>query len=148
MNKLAKEYSLKYKFSTIAAEQMKDSQDLYNFCHQIFNQDTVFLFEEIFAVYLDASNHVKGFMRIGEGGMNNVVCDPKKVFMGALACAASSVAITHNHPSGDPRPSEEDRKLTKKLVTASKLLDMCFDDHVICGQGRYYSFRDHFELCE
>lgn len=148
MNKLVKEYSLKCKFSTIAAEQIKESQDLYNFCHQIFNQDTIFLFEEIFAVYLDASNHVKGFMKIGEGGINSVECDPKKVFIGALACAASSVAITHNHPSGDPSPSAEDRILTKKLVTASKLLDMCFVDHVICGQGRYYSFRDHFELCE
>lgn len=146
MNKFAKQYSLKYKFSTIAAEEMKNSKDLFDFCQQLFTDDTRFLFEEMFAVYLDASNHVKGYMKIGEGGMNSLVCDPKKIFMGALACAASGIALTHNHPSGNPRPSQEDRKLTKKMVEASKLLDMVFVDHVICGLNCYHSFRDYGEL--
>lgn len=146
MEKFVKQYSLKYKFSTIAAEELKDSKCLFDFCQQLFNEDTRYLFEEIFAVYLNASNHVKGFMKIGEGGMNNVVCDPKKVFMGALACAATSIGICHNHPSGNPRPSQDDRNLTKKLVAAAKLLDIVFVDHIICGRNCYYSFRDHGEL--
>ena len=52
----------------------------------------------------------------------------------------------HNHPSGNPRPSEEDRQLTKKLVAAGKLLDINVIDHIIIGNERYYSFRDHGEM--
>jgi DNA repair protein RadC len=63
-----------------------------------------------------------------------------------LKCLASAIIVTHNHPSGNPRPSEDDRKLTKKLSEAAKMLDIAFIDHIIVGLGRYHSFRDYGEL--
>jgi len=59
---------------------------------------------------------------------------------------ATAIVLSHNHPSGNPSPSEEDRQLTKKLLAACKLMDICFVDHIVMCAGRYYSFRDNGEM--
>ena len=83
---------------------------------------------------------------VSNGGTTNVIADPKVIFKNALALNATCIVLGHNHPSGNPRPSEEDRQLTKKLVAAGKLLDINVIDHIIIGNERYYSFRDHGEM--
>lgn len=68
------------------------------------------------------------------------------MFEGALLSSAASVILLHNHPSGDPDPSAEDREVTRKLVEAERLLGVPVLDHVIVGDGAFYSFRERRAL--
>ena len=97
-------------------------------------------------MYLNQSNHPLKVECVSKGGTTNVIADPKIIFKNALNLGATCIVLGHNHPSGNPRPSEEDRLLTKKLFGAGKLLDISVTDHIIIGNERYYSFRDHGEL--
>jgi len=102
--------------------------------------------EHFLVMYLNQSNHALKVECISNGGTTNVIADPKVIFKNALTLNATCIVLGHNHPSGNPRPSEEDRLLTKKLVAAGKLLDINVIDHIIIGNVRYYSFRDHGEM--
>lgn len=99
-------------------------------------------YEEFWIVLLDRSTHIKKIARISEGGVDSTVADPKKIFKVALDFNASSIILSHNHPSGNIKPSMNDIKLTKKLVEAGKLLDIQILDHIIVGDENYYSFAD------
>ena len=102
--------------------------------------------EHFLVMYLNQSNHVLKIECISNGGTTHVIADPKIVFKKALDLNATCIVLGHNHPSGNPRPSEDDRQLTKKLVSAGKLLDIAVVDHIIIGNERYYSFRDHGDM--
>ena len=102
--------------------------------------------EHFLVLYLNQSNHALKVECISNGGTTNVIADPKLIFKNALTLGATAIILGHNHPSGNPRPSEDDRQLTKKLVAAGKLLDISVIDHIIIGNERYYSFRDHGEM--
>lgn len=102
--------------------------------------------EHFLVMYLNQSNHALKVECLSNGGTTNVIADPKLIFKNALNLGATCLVLGHNHPSGNPRPSEDDRQLTKKLVAASKLLDITVIDHIIIGNERYYSFRDHGEM--
>ena len=102
--------------------------------------------EHFLVLYLNQSNHALKVECVSNGGTTNVIADPKLIFKNALSLNATAIILGHNHPSGNPRPSEDDRQLTKKLVAAGKLLDIAVMDHVIIGNERYYSFRDHGEM--
>ncbi|HET7631984.1 MAG TPA: JAB domain-containing protein, partial [Gemmatimonadaceae bacterium] len=67
---------------------------------------------------------------------------PREVFREAIAERAAAVILVHNHPSGDPTPSVEDRTITEQLVAAGQVLDIPVHDHVIIGRGRYTSFAE------
>jgi DNA repair protein RadC len=67
---------------------------------------------------------------------------PREVFAPAILLGAVAIVVAHNHPSGDPTPSAEDRSITAQLVSAGKLLDIPIHDHIIVGNGRYTSFAD------
>ena len=102
--------------------------------------------EHFLVLYLNQSNHALKVECISNGGTTTVIADPKLIFKNALNINATAIILGHNHPSGNPRPSEDDRQLTKKLIAAGKLLDISVIDHIIIGNERYYSFRDHGEM--
>ena len=102
--------------------------------------------EHFLVLYLNQSNHALKVECISNGGTTNVIADPKLIFKNALNLGSTAIILGHNHPSGNPRPSEDDRQLTKKLIAAGKLLDISVIDHIIIGNERYYSFRDHGEM--
>lgn len=141
-----KEYTLKSKPTLREAKQIKDSRTAYEELLAAYDQDTTTIYETAIVLYLNQDNRLKGFMRLSDGGMTNVIVDPRLVMMGALGCMATSIILSHNHPSGNPRPSQDDRLLTKKLMAACKLMDIVLQDHIIIGAGRYYSFRDNGEM--
>lgn len=146
MKNLVKEYTLKYKPTTREAKEIKDSKDAYEELRAAYNPDTLGLYESAYVLFLNSSNRLKGFMKLSEGGMTHVIVDPRVIMMGALGSLATAIVLSHNHPSGNPRPSEDDRLLTKKIMAACKLMDISFVDHIIIGADRYYSFREHGEL--
>lgn len=102
--------------------------------------------EHFFVMYLNQNNKVLKAECVSKGGVTHAIADPKVIFKNAINIGATALILSHNHPSGSPTPSEEDRLLTKKLTAAGKLLDINIVDHIIIGKERYYSFLDHGEM--
>lgn len=102
--------------------------------------------EHFFIMYLNQNNKVLKAECVSKGGVTHAIADPKVIFKNAINVGATALILSHNHPSGNPTPSEDDRLLTKKLTAAGKLLDINIVDHIIIGKERYYSFLDHGEM--
>ncbi|MCL4130530.1 UNVERIFIED_CONTAM: hypothetical protein GTU68_036670 [Idotea baltica] len=98
--------------------------------------------EEFWILLLSQRNTVLAQERISQGGMSATVVDPKLIFSHALRHQASAIILFHNHPSGLCNPSQEDIRLTEKLVNAGKVMSIRVNDHIIVGDDDYYSFRD------
>lgn len=98
--------------------------------------------EEFWVLYLNRANEVIGKENVSKGGISGTIVDPKVVFKAAVQFPASAIVLGHNHPSGQLKPSEADRQLTKKLKEAGNALDIPVLDHLIIGDGNYYSFAD------
>jgi DNA repair protein RadC len=96
--------------------------------------------EEFHLLALDSQSRVLRPVLISRGTLNGALVHPREVFRAAIAEAAAGIIVVHNHPSGDPTPSADDRAITRQLVEAGKMLDMPVYDHVIVGAGRYVSF--------
>lgn len=96
--------------------------------------------EHFFVFYLSAKRALVGFETVAVGGMSGVEVHPREVFRGAILAGAFSVIIAHNHPSGNPRPSDDDRRLTRRPFEAGEFLGIPVYGHVIAGEGRTYSF--------
>ena len=102
--------------------------------------------EHFFIMYLNQNNKVLKAECVSKGGVTHAIADPKVIFKNAINVGATALILSHNHPSGNPTPSEDDRLLTKKLTAAGKLLDINIVDHIIIGKERYHSFLDHGEM--
>ena len=99
--------------------------------------------EEFWIIALDRGNRLLDRCHVSRGGMHGTVADPKIIFKEALDRRASSILLCHNHPSGQLRPSEEDIRLTRKLVEGGRMLDILVQDHLIVTDQGYYSFADN-----
>jgi DNA repair protein RadC len=93
-------------------------------------------------VLLDAKHAIMRDSTVSKGSLTLSVVHPREVFTLAVRESAAAVIFVHNHPSGDPQPSAEDRALTSRLVEAGTLLGIPVLDHLIIGDGRYVSFAD------
>lgn len=98
--------------------------------------------ERFLVLCLNARNELLREVVISVGSLNASIVHPREVFRPALATAAAALVIAHNHPSGDPTPSREDREVTKVLQKAGRLLEVPLHDHIIIGADSYFSFRD------
>lgn len=99
---------------------------------------------EVFRVlYLSTKHRVIAAETVSVGTLNASLAHPREVFKGAVRRAAAAVIVTHNHPSGDPTPSQEDRDLTQRLYDAGKVLGIELLDHIVVGGGGAWSFREH-----
>lgn len=98
--------------------------------------------EEFWLLLLNRANEVIRPLQVSQGGVSGTVADPKIIFKFALEYLASSIILVHNHPSGNLKPSEADKDLTRRLVSAGKLLEIPILDHLIFTDGGYLSFAD------
>lgn len=96
--------------------------------------------EFVIAAYLDQKNRLIDEDQISEGTLTEALVHPREVFSPAIRERAAALALVHNHPSGDPAPSQADIALTKRLNAVAKLVGIRLLDHVIIGDGRYFSF--------
>src|SRR5262249_3037189 len=102
---------------------------------------------EIFKlVLLDAKHAIVRDATVSEGSLTLSFVHPREVFTMAVRESAAAVIFLHNHPSGDPTPSQEDRVLTARLVSAGEVLGIRVLDHLVVGDGRYISFPDQSRL--
>lgn len=93
-------------------------------------------------ILLNSRNKKIGISSISTGTLTTSLVHPREVFKEALSHSAASVILAHNHPSGDPEPSEDDLKITRKLVESGKILGVEVLDHIIIGKDKFYSFRE------
>ena len=115
------------------------SEDLFHHYYPLLRD----LRHEVFkAVLLDAKHAIIREATVSEGSLTVSIVHPREVFNLAVRESAAAVIFVHNHPSGDPSPSEEDRVLTARLVAAGELLGIQVLDHLVIGDGRYTSFAD------
>lgn len=82
-----------------------------------------------------------GVFVLTTGTINASLVSTRDVFQAALLCNAANIFVLHNHPSGDPSPSRQDKEITKRLIDAGKLMEIPLIDHVIVGENKYYSFK-------
>jgi DNA repair protein RadC len=98
--------------------------------------------EEFRLLALDTQHRVVRELLITRGLLDSSLVHPREVFRAAIAEAAAGIVVLHNHPSGNPAPSPDDRTITRQLVEAGRLLDIPVYDHVIVGGDRYFSFAE------
>lgn len=91
--------------------------------------------EHFVALLLDAQNGLNALAPLSIGTLTASLVHPREVFRAAILAGAASVIVAHNHPSGDPNPSREDKRLTAQLVEAGRLLEIRLHDHLIIGSG-------------
>ena len=96
--------------------------------------------EEFHLLALDSQSQVLREVLVTRGLLNSSLVHPREVFRAAIAEAAAGIIVVHNHPSGDPTPSAEDRAVTQQLAAAGRLLDLPLYDHVIIAGDRFMSF--------
>jgi DNA repair protein RadC len=98
--------------------------------------------EEFWVIFLTRSNTVIKTECISRGGISGTVVDLRLILKPAIECLASGIILSHNHPSGNLKPSLEDINLTKKIKEAARLMDISVQDHLIVGDQNYFSFAD------
>ncbi len=98
--------------------------------------------EKLFAVFLGTKNYLIKRKLVSVGGIDVNVFKPKEILYMAVRENSSAMIIVHNHPSGDPEPSEDDIKITKKLAEAGEVIGIPLQDHIIIGDGRYISMKE------
>jgi DNA repair protein RadC len=102
--------------------------------------------EHFIVLLLDTKNRVIQTHIVSKGSLNSSPAHPREVFKQAIKQSASGVILMHNHPSGEPDPSPEDRAITDQLVESGRILGIRVLDHIILGSDSYYSFRDNGEI--
>jgi DNA repair protein RadC len=103
-------------------------------------------FEAFVILHLNRRKQLIGKQQVSIGGIAGTVVDKRIILKSAIEKLSSSIIIAHNHPSGNLNPSEQDVKITKELKQACALVDIILDDHLIIGNGNYYSFTDEGRL--
>lgn len=119
--------------------QIRESKDIYKVLQPYLSDLQT---EEFWAVFLNQNNRIVGKARLSAGGINQSVVDVRILFKTALEHLSTAIAIAHNHPSGNLKPSQEDLRITKQIAAAGKILNIQLLDHLIISQNAYLSFAD------
>jgi len=110
---------------------------------RLFMEELRYKKKEHFKVLLlNTKNHVLSREEISVGSLNASIVHPREIFNAPLRKSAASIILVHNHPSGDPSPSQEDLEVTRRLADAGQILGIAVRDHIIIGDGCYFSFKE------
>ncbi|OFM84577.1 RadC family protein [Weeksella sp. HMSC059D05] len=135
------EYCLTKKYKTNQQTKkitIKNEYDVNQFARTIY-QGEEGIFESFFTIYLDNSNNVLGYSRIGKGGITSVNVDIRLIFNNAILSLATAIILVHNHPSGKLNPSNADIEITQKIKKAGEILDIKVLDHLIITEHSFKS---------
>lgn len=98
--------------------------------------------EHFYCLHLSARHALLEIDLVSVGSLSASIVHPREVFRRAIAGSAAAVILAHNHPSGDPEPSEDDREITRRLAEAGKILGIEVLDHIVVSNGNFVSFRE------
>jgi DNA repair protein RadC len=98
---------------------------------------------EVFAILCLTTKHrVIAYHEVSRGTLDSTLVHPREVFKAALLANAAAIIVSHNHPSGDPSPTLDDLDVTRRLVATGEVLGIPVLDHIVVGEGRYFSFKE------
>lgn len=143
---LAKAASVKAAFTLGSRFQSRKLETLERFTapaqvFEFFHHELRDNRKELFlTLLLDGKNRITRKVQISEGCLNQAIVHPREVFAPAVRESAAAIIFIHNHPSGDPAPSREDREITRRLKEAGEIMGIKVLDHIIIGDGAYFSF--------
>lgn len=119
---------------------IKSSEDSARFFRSIYKPNTIGYKEYFKVLYLNANSNILSYTTISEGSINQSLVDIRIIMQGALLTNAVAIIVCHNHPSGNTKPSVQDKAITEAIVKAGKLLNIKVLDHIILTETDYYSF--------
>lgn len=140
------EIEIKYKSTDIEKIKITSSKEAEQCFRKMYNSDTLEYIESSIVIFLNRANKTIGWYKLSQGGISGTIMDQRIVFAVALKCGASGIIISHNHPSGQLFPSNEDNLITNKIKEAGKILDIALLDHIIITEEGYYSYADEGKL--
>jgi DNA repair protein RadC len=132
----------KYKIPYQDRIQINTSAVAFEVLRLAWDQNKIELLEQFKILLLDNKNHCLGIVDIASGSINSCIVDPRILFAAALKTKTSGIILSHNHPSGNLIPSENDKNLTEKIYQGGKILNIAILDHLIISPQSYYSFAD------
>ncbi len=133
------ELNKRHSYSKLQGKPIKTAKDVFEYCSpKMSSLDR----EQFMILHLDAKNRVIKDEIVSVGALTGTIAHPREVFKSAIKESAHSVILVHNHPSGDPMPSDEDKDMTKRLFDAGELLGIKVLDHVIVGKEGWYSLKE------
>lgn len=135
-----REVEIKYKLKKVESEVVGLEATDPDAVVQLFSDLRNDSKEKLIAISLDARNKILCFEVVAIGSVDTISLRPGELFRTAIVFNAISVIAVHNHPSGDPKPTQADRDFTKKLEAAAGTLGIQFLDHIIVGADGYFSF--------
>lgn len=118
------------------------SKDCADILRQLWDDGKIDLVEEFKVLFINRANKVICIFNVSSGGITGTVADPRIIFAAALRVNAVSMILSHNHPSGNLKPSQADQDLTQKIKSAGSFFDMRVMDHIIITSEDYFSFAD------
>lgn len=137
--KAALELGVRVAESEVVRYQVKNPWDIYKY----YMESMRYLKEEIFkTVLLNTKNEIITDIDVSHGTLNSSLVHPREVFKQAIKKSANKIILIHNHPSGNVEPSNEDMHITDRLIECGKIIGIEVIDHIIIGDGIYYSFKE------
>lgn len=136
---------LTYKTKVKSSERavIKDSNNAYSLLmNHIYDSETIQYREYVKLILLNRAHKVLGIVHISEGGLDSTSADIRIIMQAAILGNASAMILSHNHPSGNKQPSNQDDLLTDRVKKAAKLFDIQLLDHIIVTDSGYYSYLD------
>ncbi len=121
---------------------LRTPEEVYSFVKDISRNEK----EILRGLYLNSRNKLIWDEIISIGTIDSSIAHPREILAPAIKYKASAFIIIHNHPSGDPNPSNEDELLTRRIYKASQIMQIDFLDHIIIGENTFYSFRKHTDI--
>jgi DNA repair protein RadC len=118
-------------------EKIESAKDAFNLFEEKLKSKKQ---EHFYTILLNTKNNVISIQKISQGILDASIIHPREIFNPAIRNSASRIILIHNHPSGDPTPSQEDLEITKKLKESGELIGIEVLDHVIIGDGKYWSW--------
>ena len=144
---IVSEIQLKYKPQPLT-EIISSARDIHKLLrNRVYDEETIGYKETFKVLLLNNANNIIGCTTVSEGGLTPTIVDVRVIMQTALVSNATSIILTHNHPSGNPRPSIHDDSLTKKIKSACELMDIRLLDHIIVTPyDSFYSYCDEGRL--
>jgi DNA repair protein RadC len=136
------EVELVYKTKVKPSERPKVGtvKECYELLKKLWNENTIEMQEEFKVLLLNRGNKVIGVYEASSGGLTGTVADPRLILAAAIKSLAVSIILSHNHPSGNLKPSRADEEMTQKIKVAASYHDIRVIDHIIITSEGYYSF--------
>ncbi|MGR3318771.1 MAG: JAB domain-containing protein [Candidatus Anammoxibacter sp.] len=99
--------------------------------------------EKFYVLHMNNKNVIQSIQLVSVGSLTASIVEPREVFKAALIAGSAAIAFVHNHPSGDPKPSDEDVEITKRLKEVGSIVGIKVIDHIVIGDGEFFSLKDN-----